>query len=73
MDADINVSYGLGKTAIFENQIISDIHSQGGDSGSAILNNNNQVVGLLFAGSDTITVRSPIQPILDTFEVEIKV
>ena len=73
MDADINVSYGLGKTAIFENQIISDIHSQGGDSGSAILNNNNQVVGLLFAGSDTITVLSPIQPILDTFEVEIKV
>ena len=72
-DVDVNVDYGLGKTAVFEDQIIADVYSQPGDSGSVILNNDNQVVGLLFAGSDTITVFSPIEPILNTFEVEIKV
>ena len=72
INADILVDYGVGKgEVLFENQIISDSYSQGGDSGSAVLNNNNEVVGLLFAGSDTITVFSPIESILDTFGVEI--
>jgi len=30
--------------------------SQGGDSGSAILDNGNKLVGLLFAGSDNTTI-----------------
>jgi hypothetical protein len=73
IDVDVTVDYGRGRNATFENQIISDLYSQGGDSGSAVLNNDNQVVGLLFAGSDTITVFSPIEPILDAFGVRIKV
>jgi len=71
-NVDILVDYGIGKGAVlFENQIISDGYCQGGDSGSVVLNDNNEVVGLLFAGSDTITVFSPIETVLDTFGVEI--
>jgi len=35
--------------------------SQGGDSGSAVLNNTDNLVGLLFAGSDTTTIINRIE------------
>jgi V8-like Glu-specific endopeptidase len=45
--------------------------SQGGDSGSAVLNNQKQVVGLLYAGSDTTTLFNPIQDVLTALNIEI--
>lgn len=45
--------------------------SQGGDSGSAVLNMDKQVVGLLFAGSDTTTIMNPIQLVLEALQVQI--
>jgi hypothetical protein len=35
--------------------------SQGGDSGSAVLDNNNNLLGLLFAGSETSTIINRIE------------
>ena len=51
-----NVGLGDGKFALFEDQIASPIKCEPGDSGSVILTIDNYCVGLLFAGSDTITL-----------------
>lgn len=47
--------------------------SDGGDSGSLIVtdDDNNNPVALLFAGSDTRTIGSPIGPVLQRFNVSI--
>jgi hypothetical protein len=45
--------------------------SQGGDSGSAVLDAERRVVGLLFAGSESTTVLNPIQFVLDALQVEL--
>ena len=50
------VSYGTNKVALFTDQLLAGAMSQGGDSGSAVLNGNNNLVGLLFAGSETTTI-----------------
>ena len=44
------------RLAMFEDQIIATAMAEGGDSGSGVLNDINQVVGLLFAGSETMTI-----------------
>ena len=61
------------KSATFVNQIaITDgSFSAGGDSGSLIVDDINNPVALLFAGSDTHTIASPIGPILERFNVTI--
>ena len=45
--------------------------SAGGDSGSAVLDMNKRVVGLLFAGSDSTTIMNPIQLVLDALQVQL--
>jgi len=71
IEATINVSYGPQGTAIFRNQIISDIHSEGGDSGSAVLTYENKITGLLFAGGEGMTGINPIDEVLKTLELEL--
>jgi len=73
IDVTAQVSYGAGKDAVFEDQLMAGAMSQGGDSGSAVLDEEDYVVGLLFAGSDTTTVINPIQFVLDALNVEIAV
>lgn len=45
--------------------------SKPGDSGSAVLNSNNEVVGILFGGSDSFTMATPIQSITSLFGITI--
>ena len=72
VDATVDVSYGVGKVARFENQFVSGPMSQGGDSGSLIVAaDSQQAVGLLFAGSEQTTIFNPIQAVLDSLEVDI--
>jgi hypothetical protein len=63
------------QSARFVNQIVitPGTFSSGGDSGSLIVtdDNNNNPVALLFAGSDTHTIGSPIDVILDNFGVTV--
>jgi hypothetical protein len=73
IDVTAEVSYGDDKTATFEDQLMAGAMSKGGDSGSAVLDEEDFVVGLLFAGSDTTTVINPIQFVLDALGVEIAV
>lgn len=68
--ATVNVGYSGGRTALFEDQIIGGVMSQGGDSGSIVVNENNIVVGLLFAGSASSTIINPIQFVIDALKLE---
>lgn len=56
IDVTANVQVGEGRIAIFTDQIAMGAMSQPGDSGSIILTEDNKLVGLLFAGSDAITI-----------------
>jgi hypothetical protein len=70
LDVTVQVLYG-SQIAVFKNQLMTDAKSQGGDSGSAVLDMNKQVVGLLFAGSNTSTIMNPIQFVLDALQVQV--
>jgi hypothetical protein len=62
LDGVVNVQYGRKLGVIeFEDQIITDFMSEGGDSGSLLLDMNNNVVGLLYAGSSTVTLHNKIK------------
>jgi hypothetical protein len=70
LDASVNVDYGGGKTALFTNQILTTNMSQGGDSGSLLVSREgNKAVGLLFAGSDQVTIHNPIGFVKDAVRV----
>lgn len=72
LDTTVQVNYGSGRTARFENQIVTEPMSQGGDSGSLLVAGDTQeAVGLLFAGSDQTTIHSPIDIVLDHLEVDL--
>jgi hypothetical protein len=71
LDAVVVVDYG-GKSATFEDQIITSHMSEPGDSGSLLVSSDDlKAVGLLFAGSDQVTIHSPIQPVLTALGVSI--
>jgi hypothetical protein len=80
VNAIVNVGYSAG-VARFVNQIIitPGAFSAGGDSGSLVVldstkrntTNDRQPVGLLFAGSSSVTIASPIDLVLSRFGVTI--
>ncbi|RMD96249.1 MAG: serine protease [Calditrichaeota bacterium] len=61
INATVNVNYGGGRSARFVRQIITTRMSSGGDSGSLLFNMSRKAVGLLFAGSSSITVFNDIR------------
>lgn len=69
--ATVQVSYGTGKTATFTDQLIAGAMSSGGDSGSAVLDEGDRVIGLLFAGSDSVTIINRIQNVVEALGVNI--
>ncbi len=70
LHATVDVSYRGGRTARFEDQIVTSPMSQGGDSGSLLVAGDSLLaVGLLFAGSEQSTIHSPIGAVLDCLEV----
>ncbi|AIW15739.1 hypothetical protein VITU102760_00925 [Vibrio tubiashii] len=78
INASVNVCYEGSSTctklALFVGQIVvtPGTFSAGGDSGSLIVSSNgNNPVGLLFAGSSSHTIASPIEPVLVRFGVSI--
>ena len=61
VDVTVNVDYGGGRVAQFTDQLMAGAMSQGGDSGSAVLDEQNRLMGLLFAGSDNSTIINRIE------------
>ena len=73
LNATVRVGYSSG-TARFVGQIIITPggFSDGGDSGSLIVTQSgNNPVGLLFAGSSTVTIANPIDLVLARFGVTV--
>jgi hypothetical protein len=70
IDVTVSVDYG-GKVGVYKNQLMAGAMSAGGDSGSAVLDMQRRVVGLLYAGSDTTTIMNPIQFVLDALQVQL--
>jgi hypothetical protein len=73
VNATVNVGYSKG-TARFIKQIIitPGTFSAGGDSGSLIVEESTlKPVGLLFAGSSTMTIANPIDAVLTSFGVTV--
>ena len=64
VDVTADIQYGAGRTARFTDQLMAGAMSSGGDSGSAVLDADNRLIGLLFAGSDTTTVINPIEHVV---------
>jgi hypothetical protein len=69
VDVTVDVQYELGKIARFADQLMGGAMSEGGDSGSAVLDTDNNLVGLLFAGSDTTTIFNRIQNVFSALGV----
>lgn len=79
IDATVKVPYDDG-THTLKHQILikvnaseSSVFGQGGDSGSAVVDDANHVVGLYFAGSTDgkIGVANPIDAVLDALNIDI--
>lgn len=73
--ATVSVNYASSPNASvarFENQILTGPMSQGGDSGSLVVDRAaKKAVGLLFAGSDKVTIVNPINRVLALLDIEI--
>ncbi len=64
VNVTIQVQVRPGATAIFTHQILSDLRSEQGDSGSLVLDGDNMAVGLLFAGSADFALMNRIELVL---------
>ena len=69
VDVSVNVQFGQNQIAMFTDQLMAGAMSQGGDSGSAVMDDNNRLAGLLFAGSDTTTVINRIENVFSALGV----
>jgi hypothetical protein len=65
VDATVAVNYGASGIAYFRNQFMTGDMSNGGDSGSLLLNRSTRkAVGLLFAGSSQVTIFNNIHNVM---------
>lgn len=71
VDVTLNVEYDEGVVAQFTDQFMSGVIGQAGDSGSAVLDGSNNLVGLLFAGSEKVTVMNRIQNVFSALNVSL--
>lgn len=76
LGATVDVNYGDSpledRIARFEDQIVTTEMSEPGDSGSLLVDAaSHRAVGLLFAGSDRITLHNPIARVLTLLNVDI--
>lgn len=66
----LRVSLGNNENVYFTDQLVAGQMASPGDSGSVVLDEDNNVVGLLFAGSDKTTVINRIQNVMELLQIE---
>ena len=70
VNASVCVEYG-NIIRCFDNAIVTTNMSEGGDSGSLLLDMDMKAVGLLFAGSEAVTLFNPINYPVNTYGLKI--
>ncbi len=72
-DVVVQVGYGDGKKALFVDQLMVEPgdFSAPGDSGSVVIDFNNHLTGLLFAGSDASTIVNRIKNVLELLKISL--
>ena len=70
MNVAVQVQYSDTKVAYFVDQLQAGAMSEGGDSGSAVVDNENRLIGLLFAGSDATTIINPIGEVFSALKLD---
>lgn len=68
-DVTVRVDVGNKEYGIFTDQILAGPMSVPGDSGSLILTEDNYAVGLLFAGSEKVTMLNRIDRVFDALNI----
>lgn len=68
-NATVRVDYGTQGTATFRGQILTDHMLDPGDSGSVLASRNGYAVALSFAGSDRVSIHTPINTVLNLLSV----
>ena len=71
IDVTTKVNFGSNRVGTFTDQLLATPMSQGGDSGSAVVSDDNKLVGLLFAGSNNSTIINPIQAVFSALRVSL--
>ena len=71
VDVTALVNYSSNQSALFTDQLIADPMSRDGDSGSAVLDYDNHLVGLLFAGSEETTLINRIENVFEALKIEL--
>lgn len=71
VDVTVRVDYGSGRVATFTDQLMAGAMSQGGDSGSAVLDGDDRLVGLLFAGGTNTTIINRIENVFQALQLEL--
>lgn len=72
VQVEVTANVNLGqRVARFSSQFMAGAMSQGGDSGSLVVDEHGRGVGLLFAGSTTTTLCNRIEHVLDALEVSL--
>lgn len=71
LSACIRVNWDFGGYSLFAKQVLTTKISEGGDSGSLVLDMNNNAVGLIFSSTETISVFTPIDPVLSALKVQL--
>lgn len=69
-DVSLFVTMEQGKELYFVDQLVTSAVSRPGDSGSLLLDSKNRAVGLLFAGSQTVSVCNRMQNVCTLLGVE---
>jgi hypothetical protein len=70
VDVTVDVQYGA-RRARYVNQMMTTRFSDRGDSGSLMVNGQREAVGLIFSGSELVSVASPIRFVLSALRVEL--
>ncbi len=70
LHSDLTIGYDAGDME-FKDCIVTTNISQGGDSGSLVLNMDFEAVGLLFAGSSQVTIANPIHYVIEKYGLKL--
>lgn len=71
VQATIKVGMGDNGFATFSDQVVTTHIAQPGDSGSLVVNEKNQALGLLSAGSDTVSIFARMKNVCDALSIKI--